>query len=255
MDPRLQLLERDLRRIERYAAGVMLLLGLLSAAAFQQAGRTRFTEIDVERLNIIEKNGTLRLSISNPERYAPITFYGKQYPGLRGGSAPGMAGMTFFNEEGTENGGFGWRGRKTADGHSAAGSLTFDQYNQDEALALAYRDDNGRRSAGLLVFDQPNTSLQPVLDSLLAVRSLPDGPEKNRRLEQVREWRSKLPERRATRLFVGKDPSKASLVTLSDPKGRPRLRLSVDSLGAARVEFLDEAGKVTHALPGGTGAQ
>jgi hypothetical protein len=251
MDQRLRQLDRDLRLIRRYAVTATLLLGALSVVAFRQAGQTRFTEIDVERLNVVEKNGTLRLAIANRDRYSPIIFYGKAYPGLRGGSSPGMAGMTFFNEEGTENGGFGWRGRSTeGGGHSAAASLTFDQFNQDETLALMYNDQSGRRSVGFLVFDEPNASIQPVFDSLMAVNALPDGPEKTRRLEQVREWRRNLPERRATRLFAGKDPTKATMVLLADPQGRPRLRMSVDSLGASKIEFLDEGGKVTYAVPG-----
>ena len=54
----------------------------------------------------------------------------------------------------------------------------------------------------------------------------------------------------ASRLFAGKQPDKSSMVTLSDPKGRPRLRLTVDSLGAARIEFLDDAGHVIRTLTG-----
>ena len=253
MDSRLQQLDRDLRLVRGYAAAASLLLGVLSLAAFQQGGRARFTEIDVERLNVVEKNGTLRLAIFNSQRKPPIIFNGKEYPGLRGGQAIGMAGMNFFNEEGSEVGGFGWRGRKTADGHSAAGHLIFDQYNQDETLIVSYTDLNGQRRAGLSVVDQPNAPIQPALDSMLVFRALPDGPEKTRRVEAFRELRRKGGEIRATRLFVGKDPSKSAVVSLSDPRGRPRLRLSVDSLGAAKVEFLDESGKVTHSVPAGTG--
>ena len=52
----------------------------------------------------------------------------------------------------------------------------------------------------------------------------------------------------------GPDPghrSYFSLATLSDPDGKPRLRLRVDSLGAARIEFLDAAGNVVARLPSG----
>jgi hypothetical protein len=242
----LQRLEREARHVKRYAGGVALLVGALSLVAFQQAGRTRFTEIDVERLNIIEKNGRLRLAIANPDRIPPITIYGKEYPGLRGGSAPGAAGMIYFNEEGTEVGGWLWRGRTLPDGsHSAAGFLTFDQYNQDETIALSYIDNNGRRTAGLSIYDEPNAPIQPVLDSIMAIRAMPEGAEKTRRMERFREWQRQLPERRATRFFAGKDATKSSVVSLLDPKGRPRLKLSVDSLGTPRVEFLDADGKVS----------
>ncbi len=253
MDPRLQQLNDELRLIKRFATGVMLALVVLSLGAFQQSGRRRFTEVDVERLNIVEKNGTLRLAIFNSERKPPIIFNGREYPGLRGGQAIGMAGMNMFNEEGSEVGGFGWRGRKTADGHSAAGHLIFDQYNQDETLILSYTDLNGRRSAALSVVDQPNTSIQPGLDSLLVFRALPDGPEKTRRIEAFRAARRRSGELRASRLFVGKDASKSTVVSLSDPRGRPRLRLSVDSLGMATVQFLNDSGRVTRSLPDGIG--
>ena len=53
----------------------------------------------------------------------------------------------------------------------------------------------------------------------------------------------------AQRMFVGRDRSKSALMALSDPQGKVRLRLAVDSLGAARIEFLDAAGNVTRSLP------
>lgn len=51
------------------------------------------------------------------------------------------------------------------------------------------------------------------------------------------------------RLFIGRDYEKSAVLNLADRNGKPRLRLAVDSLGAARIEFLDEAGRVTHTLP------
>ncbi len=50
-------------------------------------------------------------------------------------------------------------------------------------------------------------------------------------------------------MFVGRDRTKSALMALSDPQGKVRLRLTVDSLGAARIEFLDAAGNVTRSLP------
>jgi hypothetical protein len=251
MDDRIDRLRREVRRVKRYAAGVTLLIVVLLLAAFQRAGRTHFKELDVERLNIVEKNGTVRLAIANSDRKPPITFYGKEYTGLRGGSSRGSAGMLYFNEEGTEAGGFSWRGSKTDTGHNAAGTLTFDQYNQGEALALWYADESGRRQAALVVYDQPNVSMQPGLDSLMVIRSLPDGPEKERRMEALRKLGRQSGERYAMRLFAGRSFDKSAAVWLGDPKGRPRLKLSVDSLGTPKLEFFDEDGKVTHTVPRG----
>jgi hypothetical protein len=44
------------------------------------------------------------------------------------------------------------------------------------------------------------------------------------------------------------------VLNLSDRDGKPRLRLVVDSLGVARIDFLDAAGKVTNSV-GPTGSR
>jgi len=251
VDDRIEKLQRDLRLFKRYVVGLTLGLGAMTLAAFQQSGRTRFTEIDVERINIVEKDGTKRLAIANSTRIAPITFYGKEYPRSRRPGANDRAGMTFFNDEGTENGGLGWSGKRMPDGEfSAMGGLTFDQYNQDEAVAVAYIDENGRRWAGLAVFDHPETSMQPYLDSLMVFRVIADSAERARRTQAYQKAVRERGEGRRQRLFAGKEITKSSVLTLADPQGRQRLRLSVDSLGKARIEFLDENGKVTDALSG-----
>jgi hypothetical protein len=51
-------------------------------------------------------------------------------------------------------------------------------------------------------------------------------------------------------MFVGKDPAKNAILMLSDVNSKPRLRLVVDSLGAARIEFLDATGRVTNTING-----
>jgi len=49
-------------------------------------------------------------------------------------------------------------------------------------------------------------------------------------------------------MFVGRDQQKNAVLNLSDPNGKPRLRLVVDSLGAPRIDFLDATGKVTNTI-------
>jgi hypothetical protein len=50
------------------------------------------------------------------------------------------------------------------------------------------------------------------------------------------------------RLYAGRARNGSSLVTLSDALGRVRLRLSVDSLGKASIDFLGDKGQVVREI-------
>jgi hypothetical protein len=242
---------RAIRFLKAYAIGTTTLLIVLGLAAFRRSSTPHFDEIDVGRINVREPDGTLRLAISNKASLPEPVIGGKSYP-LRGGDASSAAGMIFFNDEGNENGGLTWAGKQTPQGYSASAGLSFDQFNQDETVTLSYADKSGQRHAGLLISDRPNVSIQAFADSAMAIRKLPDGPEKTRRAQALREGMITRGEVPASRVYVGKEADKQAVVMLADPQGRPRLRLSVDSLGAAKIEFLDENGHVTSQLPSRT---
>ena len=227
-----------------YVVGATL-FGVLGIAAFQRATqKPHFAEIDVERINIIAPNGTPRLVISNAERAPDVIMNGKTYH--RSGS--NEAGMIFYNEEGNEDGGMGFSGRKH-DGHvSAGGSFMFDQYGQDQTVGITYDEQDGRRSAGLRVWDRPEQPVTVLADMVEPIKLMPDGPEKTRRMAAVRDSIVKMGLAGAQRVFVGKQRDKTATVTLADGNARPRLRLVVDSAGTARIEFLDDAGKVVRTL-------
>jgi hypothetical protein len=160
------------------------------------------------------------------------------------------AGLIFFNDEGNENGGLAWAGSRSAEGYQASAALTFDQFDQDETISLEYGDANRRRQAGLAVLDRPEEPIRLFAESVMAIRAMPDGPAKEtrmRRLQQDMAARGAVP---APRLFAGKRPDKSSTVVLADRKGRTRLQLVVDSLGTARIDFLDDSGRVTRSLTG-----
>lgn len=243
-------LRREVIRLRRTTRVTMLLLLVVSATAFWQArGRTTFDEIDVQRINVKEPDGKLRLTISNHARLPEVVVGGKSYP-LRGGTGVQSAGLIFFNDEGNEDGGLAWAGRQTRDGYHASAALTFDQFNQDETVSIEYQDANRQRRAGLAVIDRSEQPIQPFAESLMVIRAIADTAERNRRMVQFRESAISRGAIAAQRLFAGKQPDKSAVVTLSDRAGHPRLRLAVDSLGAARIEFLDETGRVTRTLNG-----
>ena len=90
----------------------------------------------------------------------------------------------------------------------------------------------------------------PILDLVKqqeALQKMPAGAAKDSAMKKFLEPRPGEP-LAAQRLFFGRDPSKAALVVLSDKMGHPRLRMSVDSLGKASLDFLDASGKVMRSI-------
>src|SRR5918992_2246835 len=95
-------LRRELRLLRVHAfITTSLLIVLLLAGFLQGRQRTRFTEIDVERINIVEPDGKLRMVVSNRARSIGPIYKGKPF-GYPGGTRPGII---FFNDEESENGG------------------------------------------------------------------------------------------------------------------------------------------------------
>jgi hypothetical protein len=239
-------IRRELRLLKGYAVVVTALLGTLSIAAFRQSSqKTRFTEIDVERINIVEPDGKLRMVISNRPRSIGPIYKGKPF-GYPGGTRPGMI---FFNDEGTENGGLTFTGRTREDGtYSSSVGMSFDQFNQDETLTLRYTDENGRKASAITIAERAPVDIYDLILERDSLNKLPDGPEKTAALARWAAPRNGVP-LAAPRVYLGRDRSRAAVLNLYDPSGKPRLRLRVDSLGAGSLEFLDEQGVVTARLP------
>jgi hypothetical protein len=225
---------------------VILWLALISVAiafmAFSEAAVERkvtsFDEINVHRINIIEPDGKPRVIISNRERMAGLYWGGKEYKHHNRDSG----GFLFLNDDGDEVGGMTFSSRKDGDNYGAGSSLLFDQYKQDQTLGLVYAEENGKRQAGIRVWDRPNQSLLPLIELSDQAAKAPNEQERDQIRAQMTE-KAKTYGPVAERFFAGKQLDD-SIVKLADKQGRPRLLLKVDGKGAASIEFLDEAGKV-----------
>jgi hypothetical protein len=223
----------------------------LQARVAELSRRCRFEELEVERLNVVEPDGTLRLVASNRVRAPDAAVDGRTFK-RQGGNPPGLL---FYNDEGDECGGLIFGGRRRDDGGCSAGAhLLFDQYKQDQAIGIQYDDSNGERRLGLFVSDWavvPGATRLQLIDRWEAVRSLPQGPRRAQAMEELRAA-GFFP---APRLFVGRTREGAAVVRLCDARGRVRLRLAVDPEGVPSIEFLDEAGQVVLRLPGAAPAE
>src|SRR5215475_5506824 len=168
-----------------------------------------FDEITVQRIKVIEPDGTLRMVIANHAKFPGIIVRGKEEAFDRP-----QAGLLFYNDEGSENGGLIFGGYRNAKGEvvDSGGSLTFDKYDANQIVQLAGVDDKDDKFAGLMVGD-----------------SNPGGES-------------------PTRIWVGHKADKTAMIALMDGQGRKRLVMEVPENGAARISFLDENGKVLSEL-------
>lgn len=233
-------LRRQLRILQVYAVASFVVAAFLVLTAFtRQTAVQRIDELTVQRLNVVDANGTLRFVLSNKDRMHPGVMDGVTINRPRP-----VAGMLFFNDEGDEVGGLTFTGSDD-NGRRANAGLMFDQLKQDQTVGISYSESNGQRSAGLQVWDRSEQPLSDLIRGLNAANALPAGPERDAAVQAVRAKAPPGPRR----VFVGKNSDKSAQVSLADAAGNPRLVLKVDPDGAASIDFLDGDGKTVQRIP------
>ena len=192
--------------------------GVLTAAfavsmlvGFTRSPIATFDEINVQRINVREPDGTLRMVISDSAKLPGVIVKGKAQSKV---DRP-QAGMIFYNDEGSENGGLIFGGKRDAHGDvvDSGGSLSFDRYNANQVVQLLGVEDKDHRMAGLAVSDSQ---------------------------ENGGGYR---------RVWLGRSNGLA-LLSLRDAKGNERIQMKVAPDGASEIDFLDANGKVIKAIRG-----
>lgn len=207
-------------------------LGVAAVALLYRPAPDR-THLQVERLDIVEPDGQVVMTLANTDRLPDPLIAGKTVGTDRTGP-----GILFFDGKGWEVGGISYG---TADDGSAGGHFSFDQFHNDQVVFMTYSDDGKEKQAGLHVVDRAR---QPTLDKLLAEAARIEGlPSAERQAAEQR-----LSSLAAERVFVG-STDETAIVSLADRAGRERIRMTVDPAGEAGIEFLDERGEVVDRLP------
>ncbi len=158
-----------------------------------------FDDVSAQRIDIVEPNGTLRMVISDHARLPGIIVRGHERPFARP-----QAGMLFYNDEGSENGGLIFGGYRNAKGEviDSGGSLSFDKYGASQIVQFAGVDDKDDRFAGMRVNDKHR------------------------------------------RVWVGRDETGAAALALMDQQGRKRILLQVTADGTPSMTFLGPNGEI-----------
>lgn len=199
----------------------LIAMGLTGA---RSGGPATFDTLDVQRINIREPDGTLRMVLASNGRFPGLIIAGKETPHDRP-----QAGMLFFDDEGSENGGLVFAGKREPDGRvDSALSLTFDRYRQDQQLQVIGVDSNGRHFAGLRIND--------VLD----------GVEYPTFSEKITEEMAR--KAIVNRLYVGKSMDGNPLLLMSDANGVPRINIMVNEKGEGTIRFMDAQGRTVRTI-------
>lgn len=243
MDEHAKLIVKLTRQNHLLKQGLGLACGtlavLLLTAATSDDRRAHFTEIDVERINIMGPNGRPEMVIANRDRLPAAVVNGRDSPTKRG-----KPGMLFYNAAGDENGGFIYDGKLDDKGKPNAGMhFSMDRFGGDQQLALGHYETNGLMESGLNVYDRGLAKdYGPLWE---AYEKAAPGPEKDALMKQWKEAGG----RQTPRLFVGKTRGKSSALILAAADGNPRIMMTVSPDGKASLDFYDDHGNVVQHFP------
>ena len=247
-------MQKDLTKIKSqilflgiYSFVLTITLASFLLSSFTNQQIISFEEIDVKRINIIEDDGTLRMTISNQEKSPAPTYMGDTF-GMQGGN---RCGLIFFNDESTECGGLIFEGKTNpkTNKYEAVGHLSFDQYNQNQVIYLQYADENGSKKTGLYINDWHDKPTFAEWNSGLReeMKAMKTDHERDSLMQKYIE---PVPGEPAfgNRVFVGSDTAKNAVLNLADKYGKVRLQLAVNTDGIAKVNFFDAEGELLKSI-------
>lgn len=207
--------------------------------------RTNFDEITVHRVNVVEPDGTIRLVLTNKASAPGAYIKNKEYPHPTRKSA----GLLFFDDEGTEDGGLIYGISKDAQGKvtDSVVHLSFDQYMQDQIFTVNAGHEGKEKFSLLTMGDRGDYS---ILEALEANERISKLPEEQRKAEWKKFVQSHPGDH--TRVVLGRAADGAAVLKLKDNNGQDRIALQVAADGTARLQFLDAEGKVVSEFPQGS---
>ncbi|MGB7284110.1 MAG: hypothetical protein WBE13_17735 [Candidatus Acidiferrum sp.] len=238
------------RRFLAVYSGVLTLVFLFAVlAGFAKVEPTQnFDEITVHRINVVEPDGTIRLVLTNTANSPGIYIKNKEYPHPNGRKT---AGLLFFDNDGTEDGGISYGISKDSDGHvtGSDGHLSFDQYMQDQIFTIDAGRDGDKKFSLVRMDDRGDYPITDALEALTRIRKLPADQQPS----ELKKFLATHPGDRP-RVVLGRARDGASVLQLKDTEGRDRIVLRVAPDGAPKLQFLDASGKVVSELPQNAGS-
>jgi hypothetical protein len=202
----------------------------------------KFGIITARRINIVEPDGTVRLTISNRADFPGGWLHKKESPRPDRREA---AGMLFMSEEGSEQGGLIWGASqlpdRTIENH---GHLSLDQYEENQIFALDAGQDGKDKFSRITITDQGDYPVEDKRGAEDRIGKLPEDKQDDAWTEFFATHRHDV-----NRLTLGRAADGSVCMSLRDGNGKARIVLSVQSDGKSVIQFLDENGKTVGEFP------
>jgi hypothetical protein len=214
-----------------YSGVLTLVFAVTVLCGFAMVRNTNFGIITARRINIVEPDGTVRLTISNRADFPGAWVHKKEFPRPDRREA---AGMLFMSEEGSEQGGLIWGASELPDGTiENHGHLSFDQYEGKDKFSR------------ITIFDQGDFPIGEKRKVADRIDALPAD-------KQDAAWSEFFASHRhdVKRLVLGRDPDGSVGLNLRDGNGKVRILLAVQADGKPVLQFLDEKGNVISEFTG-----
>ncbi|MBE9467720.1 MAG: hypothetical protein IMY72_05275 [Bacteroidetes bacterium] len=226
--------KKEIKFLKVYSGFLTVALLYTIFYVMNQTKKRNFKEINVERINIVESNGDLKLVISNNKRQHQGILNGKPLP-----KRERQAGLIFFNSVGDECGGLVYDGNDKEAGFV----LSVDKYRDDQVMQLRYIENTEKdaRTYGIQFWDYPKEDgYQERNKAFEDLQKIEDNKEKRATYLKMKQD-GLLPE---DRMFVGKKMNKNVGLFINDNKGRPRIKIYIDNDNNPKIELLNEEGNV-----------
>jgi len=225
-----------------YSGVLTLVFAATVLGGFAKLRNARFGIITARRINIVEPDGTVRLTISNRADFPGGWIHKTESPRPDRREA---AGMLFMSEEGTEQGGLIWGASQLPDGTiENHGHLSLDQYEENQIFALDAGQEGKDKFSRITMTDQGDYPVEEKRKAEDRIGRLPAEKQDDAWGEFFATHRHDV-----RRLVLGRAPDGSVGLSLRDGSGKARILLNVQSDGKSVLQFLDESGKVVSEFP------
>ena len=220
-----------------YSAVLTVTFALVVLGSASSVRNQKFGMITARRINIVEPDGTVRLTISNRADFPGAWNRKKEYPRPDRREA---AGMLFMSEEGTEQGGFIWGASQLPDGTiQNHGHLSLDQYEENQIFAIDAGQEGNDKFSRITMTDQGDFPIEEKRKANEEIVKLPLD-------KQDAAWEKFFASHRhdVQRLALGRSPDGSVGLKLLDGAGRVRIVLVIQADGKPVLQFLNGQGAV-----------